>query len=53
MTPLAPPPPPLDITLEEWIAAGQACCGLEPDGWGDVLPEPPPPPPLPAGEPTA
>lgn len=30
-----PPPPPeppeIAITLEEWIAAGQACCGIEPD----------------------
>jgi hypothetical protein len=25
------PPPELDITLEEWIAASQACCGAEPD----------------------
>ena len=22
-------PAPLDITDEEWIAAGQACCGIE------------------------
>lgn len=26
-----PEPPEVDITLEEWIAAGQACCGIELD----------------------
>ena len=36
-TPVPPPPPPpeREITLEEWIAAGQSCCGAgtpdEPD----------------------
>jgi hypothetical protein len=30
--PAAPADPPaVDITLEEWIAAGQACCGVEPE----------------------
>lgn len=31
--PPPPPPPPVDIstiTLDEWIAAGQSCCGVEP-----------------------
>ena len=29
--PDAPNPPEIDISLDEWIAAGQACCGVEPD----------------------
>jgi hypothetical protein len=28
--PPAPEPPPLDITLEEWIAATQSCGGIDP-----------------------
>jgi hypothetical protein len=29
--PSPPPPPPVrEITLEEWIAAGQGCCGADP-----------------------
>ena len=28
MTP-TPPTPEIDISLEEWIAAGQGCCGRE------------------------
>jgi len=26
-----PPPPEREITLEEWIAAGQGCCGADGD----------------------
>jgi hypothetical protein len=34
-----PPPPPVpEITLEEWIAATQACCGVD----HDDAPEPGP-----------
>lgn len=29
--PPPPPPPANEITLEEWIAAGQACCGVDHD----------------------
>jgi hypothetical protein len=32
------PVPPLEITLEEWVAATQSCCGVE-------LPDDPPEPP--------
>jgi hypothetical protein len=29
--PPAPPPPEPEITLDEWIAAGQSCCGAGDD----------------------
>ena len=31
--PIPEPPKPFDVTqisLEEWVAAGQACCGVQP-----------------------
>lgn len=30
-TPAPPPPPEPEISLDEWIAAGQSCCGAGPD----------------------
>ncbi len=32
--PLPEPPPEPEITLEEWIAATQSCCGVEHDDDG-------------------
>lgn len=40
MTPEDPPKPtpPLEITLEEWIAATQSCCGIDPPDEPDHTP---------------
>lgn len=31
-----PAPAEREITLEEWIASCQSCCGIEPEGWGEA-----------------
>ena len=31
-SPRSDPPPDREITLEEWVAAGQACCGADAGG---------------------
>lgn len=36
MTPNSVPPTPEpepELTLEEWIASCQSCCGIEPESW--------------------
>lgn len=38
-----PTPEPEEITLEEWIAASQSCCGVEPES--RRKPKPPTTPP--------
>jgi len=31
--PSSPEPEPEEISLEEWIASTQSCCGIEPEAW--------------------
>ncbi|VTU02014.1 unnamed protein product [Gemmataceae bacterium] len=40
--PPAPEPEPEEITLEEWIAATQSCCGIEPESRRKPKPTPAP-----------
>lgn len=40
--PTAPEPEPEEITLEEWIAASQSCCGIEPESRRTPKPKPAP-----------
>lgn len=40
--PNAPEPEPEEITLEEWIAATQSCCGIEPESRRNRKPTPAP-----------
>jgi hypothetical protein len=44
------PQPPEEITLEEWIAATQSCCGVEPESRRKANPKPESPGPPPGGE---
>lgn len=36
------PDPTPEITLEEWIASCQSCCGVEPKDWHEPNPNPEP-----------
>lgn len=43
------PEPEDEITLEEWIASTQSCCGVEPESRRKKQPAPPPEPPTEPG----